>query len=70
MHEIVQMCIRDSGYVARDYCAGYRIEFRDDQNPITDLLDGKLTTHTYLAPYIPAEKIAVSYTHLLGGKEQ
>ena len=22
-----------------------------------DLLDGKLTTHTYLAPYIPAEKI-------------
>ena len=24
---------------------------------ITDLLDGKLTTHTYLAPYIPAEKI-------------
>ena len=44
-------------YVARDYCAGYRIEFRDDENPITDLLDGKLTTHTYLAPYIPAEKI-------------
>ena len=24
---------------------------------LTDLLDGKLTTHTYLAPYIPAEKI-------------
>ena len=46
-----------NGYVARDYCAGYRIEFRDDENPITDLLDGKLTTHTYLAPYIPAEKI-------------
>ena len=35
----------------------YLIEFRDDENPITDLLDGKLTTHTYLAPYIPAEKI-------------
>ena len=46
-----------NGYVARDYCAGYRLEFKEDENPITDLLDGKLTTHTYLAPYIPAEKI-------------
>ena len=46
-----------NGYVARDYCAGYRLEFHAEENPITDLLDGKLTTHTYLAPYIPAEKI-------------
>ena len=36
---------------------GIGMEFREDENPITDLLDGKLTTHTYLAPYIPAEKI-------------
>ena len=46
-----------NGYVARDYCAGYRVEFRDDENPVTDLLNGKLTVHTYLAPYIPAECI-------------
>ena len=28
-----------------------------DENPVTNLLDGHLTTHTYLAPYIPAEYI-------------
>ena len=46
-----------NGYVARDYCAGYRLEFLDDENPATNLLNGHLTTHTYLAPYIPAEYI-------------
>lgn len=46
-----------NGYVARDYCAGYRVEFRDDENPVTNLLNGHLTVHTYLAPYIPAEYI-------------
>ena len=37
--------------------AGYRTEFKSDENPITNLLDGHLTVHTYLAPYIPAEYI-------------
>ena len=46
-----------NGYVARGYCAGYRTEFKSDENPITNLLDGHLTVHTYLAPYIPAEYI-------------
>ena len=46
-----------NGYVARDYCAGYRVEFKSDENPVTSLLDGHLTVHTYLAPYIPAEVI-------------
>lgn len=46
-----------NGYVARDYCAGYRVEFRSDENPVTNLLNGHLTTHTFLAPYIPAEYI-------------
>lgn len=46
-----------NGYVAREYCAGYRIEFREDENSVPNLLDGHLTTHTYLAPYIPAEQI-------------
>lgn len=46
-----------NGYVARDYCAGYRVEFKSDENPVTNLLAGHLTTHTYMAPYIPAEYI-------------
>ena len=37
-----------NGYVARDYCAGYRVEFRSDENPITNLLNGHLTVHTCL----------------------
>lgn len=46
-----------NGYVARDYCAGYRLEFLEDENPSTNLINGHLTTHTYMAPYIPAEYI-------------
>lgn len=46
-----------NGYVARGYCAGYRTEFRTDENPVTNLLDGHLTVHTFMAPYIPAEQI-------------
>ena len=46
-----------NGYVARDYCAGYRLAFNSAENPVTNLLNGHLTTHTYLAPYIPAEFI-------------
>lgn len=46
-----------NGYVARGYCAGYRVEYSEAENPVTDLLNGKLTVHTYLAPYIPAETI-------------
>lgn len=46
-----------NGYVARQYCAGYRVEFLDEENPVTNLLNGHLTVHTYLAPYIPAEVI-------------
>lgn len=46
-----------NGYVARGYCAGYKVEFREDENPLTNLLNGHLTVHTYLAPYIPTEVI-------------
>ena len=46
-----------NGYVARGYCAGYRVAFQSDENPVTELLNGHLTLHTYLAPYIPAEQI-------------
>lgn len=46
-----------NGYVARDYCAGYRVEFRAEENPVTELLNGHLTLRTFLAPYLPAEFI-------------
>ena len=46
-----------NGYVARDYCAGYKVEFLESENPATNLINGHLTTHTYMAPYIPAEYI-------------
>lgn len=49
--------IKGNGYVAREYCAGYRLEFRAEENPATNLLAGHLTTHSSLAPYIPAEFI-------------
>lgn len=44
-----------NGYVARQYCAGYRTEFRTEENPVTNLLNGHLTVHTFLAPFLPAE---------------
>lgn len=46
-----------NGYVKRDYCAGYRLEFLESENPATNLINGHLTVHTFLAPYIPAEYI-------------
>lgn len=46
-----------NGYVARDYCAAYHMEFRADENTIEQLLAGQLTVHTLFAPYIPAETI-------------
>ena len=46
-----------NGYVARDYCAGYKTVFLESENPVTELLAGHLTVHTYLAPYVPSEFI-------------
>lgn len=49
--------IAGNGYVARGYCAAYRVEYLADENPTTDILNGKITFHQYLAPYTPAEDI-------------
>ena len=46
-----------NGYVDRGYCAGYRAEFRTDENTVESLLAGHLTVRTFLAPYAPAEFI-------------
>lgn len=49
--------IAGNGYVARGYCAAYRMEYLEDENPTTDIMNGKITFHLYLAPYTPAEDI-------------
>lgn len=49
--------IRGNAYVAQDKCAGARIEFIAEENAVTDLINGKLTFHQHLAPYVPAEDI-------------
>lgn len=46
-----------NGYVQRDYCAGYRVEFRSDENSVEQLLAGQIKLHTMFAPYVPAEYI-------------
>ena len=48
--------IRGNSYVPSK-CAGARIEFSEDENPVTDILNGKIQFHQYLAPYVPAEDI-------------
>lgn len=46
-----------NSYVSQGKCAGARIEFSEDENPVTDILNGKIQFHQYLAPYVPAEDI-------------
>lgn len=49
--------IRLNGLVAQGALLGGRIEFLEDENPTTDLLDGIITFHTYLTPPTPARVI-------------
>ena len=49
--------IEGNGYVARGYCAGDRITFTMDENAATDILNGTIQFHHYLAPYTPAHVI-------------
>lgn len=49
--------IRGNSYVAQNKCAGARIEFSEEENPIESVLEGKLLFRQYLAPYTPAEDI-------------
>lgn len=49
--------IRGASYVADGKCARAEIEFIESENPVTDLIDGKLRFHQYLTPYPPAEDI-------------
>jgi len=49
--------IRGAAYVSAGKCARAEITFSMDENPVTDLINGKLTFHQYLTPYPPAEDI-------------
>ena len=42
---------------ARDMLLGGRVEFLENENSITDLMDGTLKLHVYLTPPSPAETI-------------
>jgi len=50
--------IRGNSYVSQGKCAGARIEYRVEDNPIEGLVNGKLVFRQHLAPYTPAEDIA------------
>ena len=49
--------IRLNGLTARGVILGGRVEFLEDENPTTSLLDGIITFHTYLTPPLPAREI-------------
>lgn len=49
--------IRGNSFVARGICARYEIQFLEDENPTTDLINGKITFHQYISPFPPAEDI-------------
>ncbi len=49
--------IRLNGLTARGVILGGRVEFLEDENPTTSLLDGVITFHTYMTPPLPAREI-------------
>jgi len=49
--------IRGNAYVSAGKCAAARIEYNEAENPQTDILNGKVTFHQHLAPWVPAEDI-------------
>lgn len=49
--------VRGNSFVDAGACARYEITYNPDENTTTDLLNGTLTFHQYLAPYTPAECI-------------
>ena len=49
--------IRLNGLAARQFILGGRVEFQDDENALTDLMNGILRFHIYLTPPPPVEQI-------------
>lgn len=46
-----------NGLVSAGYLLGGRVEFQEDENPATNLMDGKARFHLYLTPPSPNEEI-------------
>ena len=46
-----------NGLAARQFILGGRVEFQQDENPATDILDGIVRFHVYLSPPPPAREI-------------
>ena len=46
-----------NGLTAAGALLGGRVEFRNDENPQTDLMDGKIKFHVYMTPPSPAREI-------------
>ena len=46
-----------NGLSARQFILGGRVEFREDENPTTDLMDGIIRFHFYVTPPTPAREI-------------
>lgn len=49
--------IRGNSFVARGIVAQAFCEFRADENPVTDIMNGEITFHIHLTPFTPAEDI-------------
>lgn len=46
-----------NGLAARQFILGGRVEFQQDENPTTDLMDGIVKFHVYVTPPSPAREI-------------
>lgn len=46
-----------NGLAAKQYILGGRVEFREDENTVTDLMDGIIHFHVYFTPPSPARDI-------------
>lgn len=49
--------VRGNSLVSQGKCAGIRMVYNREDNPIGNVLDGKIVFKQYLAPYTPAEDI-------------
>lgn len=49
--------IRLNGLVSRGYLLGGTIKFLQDENPLTDLMQGIIRVHSYITPPVPAQEI-------------
>ena len=49
--------VRLNGYVSRGFLLAGEILFLEDENPVTDLLNGIIRVHTFMTPPVPAQQI-------------